>query len=293
MKSMIMTAVVAMAAGSALATGSSSSPFTTVYPNGAGIDKDLLVTSVNSGGIVVNSNRFVYASSITNFDYSGGLNQIRTVRGPWTTNTSPFQKLEAQDGNPHNITTADKQAFNADIRAAFANNNLNNFLDITGGHEWKFEMHFASAIRDNNNGNDNAGELMLFERGSGGANSYFVLQPLSLTGQAIGKSYLVTPEAMQRLSPSRDLPIFDNNGNVAGQQTVEGLLLDLSRDLGVTSLSKLLVRSARAGDAGFPAHLPHGTDIHPDFKIIGIPTPGAAALLGLGGLAVARRRRVK
>jgi hypothetical protein len=84
--------------------------------------------------------------------------------------------------------------------------------------------------------------------------------------------------------------IFDSAGNVVGSQTMEGLALDISL-FGVTQLSGLFIYSAIPGTGGVPINLPPGADTAPDFKIIAIPEPGSAALVLLGALGLAARRR--
>jgi hypothetical protein len=245
-----------------------------------------ILDSVVMGSRTVDPALRVAVESVTGFNTNAGPGVIRIVSGTSTTGTSGFHRLESQDGNASSVSSADRNAFNARIRDAFNNANLNNYLDISDSKSFSFTINFARPIADE----AGIAELFYFERGTGGSNSYLVLQPVNASGNAIGNALLVRPSLTRNLSPEIEVQTFNSSGSPNGKQEITGAAIDIQGAFGLSSLQFLRVTNASVGSNGLTG-LKSGEDKAPDFKILAIPSPGAGAVAMGAVLLAARRRR--
>lgn len=255
------------------------------------------------GGLVLESTQFVYPSRVAGLQYNGGVGEMRVIAGSDTTHpgTKGVTTLEGMDGDSGSISTTDIRRFQNQILDAFSNNNLNHLFDIIpSDRQFRFHVHFDQPIVDNDAGPDNFGEVVYFERGGNGSNS-FIWLAIGSNNKIVGKPYLVDPDTTLSPTPTNRpafIRSYDPQGNPQGVQQVEGLALDISEAFGVTELSAIRVMSVQdyQGLDGFTGWI-NGEDDAPDMKMFAVqsqlvPEPaGAIAVAGLGLVLSARRRR--
>lgn len=311
---------IAVAAGALMlaSTGAVAAPIFHVSgpaTTAGGHEGDALLTGVSFGSASFGADDFIYTANVSNVTYTGALGQFRIASGPKTSKTDPdprvnttsFQPIETLDGDGTSVSAEDRRLFANEIRDAFRNRNLNNYVDlIDPGESYALTVTFASELVDNDPGaDDDVGELLYFERGFGGSNSY-VMIGLDNDGQPVGSpltvmagQVVIDPRDESRfsplaLTPRTEVSIYDSAGNVIGAQEMEGLALDLSEAFGVDRIRSVRV-SVPPGElvgVGPGGHY----DTAPDIKLIGldtgggVPEPAALGLLMMGGALLGRRR---
>jgi len=184
------------AAGFASA-GSPDRPTASFEIRHEGIDADVMLEQV----LLPNGmqyTRFIHASSIDEFTFDGGTGTLRVIAGTETTGTEGSFRLEDLDGNSSSVSPDDLALFNDRALSAFQNDNLNNYIDLSGSHDFSCVVTFDRTVKDNSPDADSTPEILYFERGSGGSNSWLVIEAIDADGNVIG-----TPRVM---SPSEAIP---------------------------------------------------------------------------------------
>ncbi|MEM7626110.1 MAG: hypothetical protein AAF333_10970 [Planctomycetota bacterium] len=163
------------------------------------------------------------------------------------------------------ITEADIEKFEASLRKVMANKNLNNYFDVAGGtHGFDFIMSFELPVMDDDPTQaDVRGELLYFERGTGGGNSWLTLQAVDEDGNALGPAIAISPQETFPTSP-----IFSV---MRSDQKLGGLAIDVSR-LGVSEVQHLRVRKTETTDDGYGPISRGGVDFNADFKVMAVIT---------------------
>ncbi|MEL7089681.1 MAG: hypothetical protein AAGL98_14775, partial [Planctomycetota bacterium] len=84
------------------------------------------------------------------------------------------------------ISEEDIETFEVSLRRVMANKNLNNYFDVASGtHGFDFILSFELPVMDDDPTQaDVRGELLFFERGTGGGNSWLTLQAVDENGGA-------------------------------------------------------------------------------------------------------------
>lgn len=283
-RSLFSVMVLSAVASSAMATG-----FTVDISRPANDGKgDYNLNSIRfSDGTVYNS--FKYAQDVRNLTYNQhSPNDYRVVAGP---NTSISNKVTVLgdshlSGKEVNLTTFLDRA-----EDVFQNRNLNHFFDVHTNCD-----PFGLTIDYRNNPLKD--KILYTERGSGGSNSWVVIQAVDANGNKVGKNYLVNPHSMK--DTGQDVAIYSRSDNPVfhGTQDLSILALDVKRDLGVNQVDFLRVftpqKGVMYGNGLVYSGLGGGQDLAPDFKIIGtgeaVPEPATMALLALAAL---KRRKDK
>ncbi|MEO1237380.1 MAG: hypothetical protein AAFX76_11390 [Planctomycetota bacterium] len=168
------------------------------------------------------------------------------------------------------VTPADLDAFSPLLLRVQANKNLNNYLETQHGYkgveavQFSYTISFEKPVRDSDPAPDVQGEILYFERGTQGGNSWITLQAVDEDGNALGPALAISPDETYVTTPVVDV-------KQAGQQ-IGGLAIDVSR-LGVSEVQHLRVRNTRATDDGYgPVVTSHGSDHEPDHKIMAVIT---------------------
>lgn len=163
------------------------------------------------------------------------------------------------------ISEEDIEMFEVSLRRVMANKNLNNYFDVAGGtHGFDFIISFELPVMDNDPDNpDVRGELLYFERGTGGGNSWLTFQAADENGNALGPALAISPQETFPTSP-----IFSV---YRSSQKLGGLAIDVSR-LGVSEVQHLRVRQTRTSDDGYGSISRGGVDFNADFKIMAVIT---------------------
>ncbi|MEM7576558.1 MAG: hypothetical protein AAF328_03700 [Planctomycetota bacterium] len=168
------------------------------------------------------------------------------------------------DGPTRQVTAADRVAFADALTRAFASPYLNDYFDThyhdaPAGQQFDFILEFDHVLMDNDAGPDDFTELLWFERGPDGGNSWLTLQAVDQDGNALGPPLAVGPDETKNMTPRT---IAAQSGQPFGATGV-----DLSR-LGVSETRYLRVRQTQSGDSGYTG----GGDANPDFKFMAVIT---------------------
>ena len=142
---------------------------------------------------------------------------------------------------------------------AFNNNNLNNYLDSSSGITFSFIIEFDLVVKDNDAGPDDLGEILYFERGSGGGNSWLKMQAVDENGAPLGPWLVIGPNETVQTTPVTT--VTSSNGKVGTTA------IDVSR-LGVSEFKYLRVSNELNGEPAYAG----GGDTQPDFKIMAVMT---------------------
>lgn len=162
------------------------------------------------------------------------------------------------------ISEADVAAFSTAARDVLATRNLNNYIDLAGSPDFALTIHFERPVRDDDpEGPDVRGEILYFERGLGGGNSWLTFQAVDAEGAALGPALAVSPEETMLTVPP--FSVIDE------LQQIGGLTIDVSR-LGVAEVQHLRVRRTTSSDDGYAMIVRERIDFHPDFKVMAVIT---------------------
>ncbi|MEM6458096.1 MAG: hypothetical protein AAF710_01760 [Planctomycetota bacterium] len=170
----------------------------------------------------------------------------------------------ATNSSSNTITDDDIAAFEPALREVLANKNLNNYFDMSGSPDFGFTISFELPVMDDDPDNsDVRGELLFFERGSGGGNSWLTMQAVDEHGAALGPALAISPEETFLTSPAVSV--------LNSSQMIGGLAVDVSR-LGVSEVQHLRVRRTQTSDDGYGPISNTGVDFQPDFKLMAVIT---------------------
>lgn len=184
-----------------------------------------------------------------------------TVGTPGKTFVGDFKN----DGNRAYPTDDDMSAFRDALRDTLANNNLNSYVDMGGGNPYfEFIIEFDLPLKDNDPDPDDFGELLYFERGTNGGNSWLTLQAVTEDGTALGPAIAISPMETIDTSPPVQVSPWSN-------QYIGAVGVDISR-LGVSETRFLKVRKTSTADSGYGNVNRGGIDFNPDFKFMAVIT---------------------
>lgn len=202
-----------------------------------------------------------------NIKIRGGSNITDGVPGEFT--LGGFAKGKKKN----RITAKDIDAFEITLREVFANKNLNNYFDMSGSPDFGFTISFELPVKDDDPDNpDVRGEILFFERGSGGGNSWLTMQAVDEFGTALGPALAISPEETFLTTPQ--FAVLNSS------QKIGGLAVDVSR-LGVSEVQHLRVRRTQTSDDGYKTVSRGGVDFQPDFKLMAVIThPDHLTILG-------------
>lgn len=135
---------------------------------------------------------------------------------------------------------------------------------MTSTPNFGFTIVFEQPVRDSDpEKSDLRGELLYFERGSGGGNSWLTMQAVDEDGNALGPALAIGPQETFVTTPAFDA--------VVNNQQLGGLAIDVSR-LGVDEVQFLRVRRTQpSNDDGYVSGV-SGADFQPDFKLMAVIT---------------------
>ncbi len=187
----------------------------------------------------------------------GGSRITEGISGKW------FLGDSVDDGGSSIATDADVEVFSERLRHALASNNLNWYMDCGGNPVFEFILEFDLVLKDNDPEPDDFGELLYFERGTAGGNSWLTLQAVDEHGNPLGPELAISPEATYDTSPPTQIS--------HSSQYIGATSVDISR-LGVSETRYLLVRSTRTTDSGHYNVSRGGIDYQPDFKFMAVIT---------------------
>lgn len=222
---------------------------------------DALIQSVTMPNGEVYS-EFYRPVSITHFSYSGDGRRFTAEAGSRCTvgiNTDTDLKDADGNGSSNTPSAADIEAMPPFILAALETENLNNYIDTSTNNGWQFVMKFDLPLKDNDEDSDDFGELLYFERGSGGGNSW-------MTFLAVDENNNPLPGATPLAISPTETVLTTPRTVLSGGQDMGAVAIDLSR-LGVSETTYLRVMSSEAGVGGYTSG-----ENRADFKIMAVIT---------------------
>ena len=199
---------------------------------------------------------------ISHFSYSGDGRKFSAYGGDnCTIGYDDEIDLKDVDGGGSNTPSAADLAGMPDhILAVLENQNLNNYVDTSTNNSWEFVMEFDLPLKDNDENADDFGELLYFERGSGGGNSW-------LTFLAVDENNNPLPGAQPlSVSPAETVDTTPQTVLTSNGQRMGAVAIDLSR-LGVSETTHLRVMKPQVGVGGYT-----GGERRPDFKVMAVIT---------------------
>ena len=201
----------------------------------------------------VGISHFTYSGSGTRFSAFGGSNCTIGY------NYALDLKDAVNDGGGDNDTAADRSAMPQHILAVLKNQNLNNYIDISTNNSWEFVMAFDLPLMDNDPNPDDLGELLYFERGFGGGNSWIIFVAVDENNVPLpgAEPLAISPHETVDTTPWTVLKSGQRMGAVA---------VDISR-LGVSKTSYLRVMRPQSGVGGYTSG-----EKRPDFKVMAVIT---------------------
>ena len=155
------------------------------------------------------------------------------------------------------VTTQDREAFAVALTDALASPYLNDYIDVNADVGFGFIIEFDMVLKDNDPGPDDFPELLWFERGPQGGNSWLTLQAVTRDGEPLGPPLVVGPRETVDMTPPTRAANSDQTFGATG--------VDLSR-LGVSETQYLLVRATT------PKERRYEGDLEPDFKFMAVIT---------------------
>lgn len=231
----------------ALATFNVSGPATGNSPDVQG-DAVLNTVEYPSGDVFIS---YYKPANVSDIQYGGDTTKWR-VRGG--TNCTI-----GLSGGAYPLSSVGLASFHDLMLTAFSNKNLNNYLDSSSGITFSFIIEFDLVVKDNDAGPDDLGEILYFERGSGGGNSWVKMQAVDENGAPLGPWLVIGPNETVQTTP--DTTVTSSNGKVGTTA------IDVSR-LGVSEFKYLRVSNELNGEPAYTG----GGDTQPDFKIMAVMT---------------------
>ncbi|MCU0689480.1 MAG: hypothetical protein MUE97_07055 [Phycisphaerales bacterium] len=263
--------------------GSVRPVFEVVNTTGSG-NGPVWLKAVRANGVTYTD--FIFPKYIWDAGYNGGPGAMRVVRGTANGNfeglvkqhnikapgtDGPTGKIEDMDGNGSSVTQADVDGFKHLVLAALGNQNLNYLVDMQGEPTWHFNIAFEKPIKDDNPEPDGTPELIFFERGAGGGNSWITMQLVDANGQLTGKPVAFGSADGVKTNEIARVGTFDNNLRQTGTQEMTGVAIDLSV-FGVTQAHKIQIRHTRDTDTTTRGNRWPGGERQPDWKIMAVQT---------------------
>ncbi len=226
----------------------------------------LLDRIVFSDGVVVPSSAFVYPGQVHQLTYNGPLVRFRTQNGQAATVGNPgLRYIENEDGNPSSISDQDRLFFADRMETAWANNNLNNRVQLQTQAGYSFIVGLQTQIWDSNFSYDARPELFIFEDQG---NSVLTIQPLDEEFNNIGTPAEVRAVDIASINPNKVwVGRWNQNGSPqSGTYELKMYAIDLNR-LGVTHLKWFRITTDVQG----------GGEASADLKIVAVDTSPAPA----------------
>ncbi len=172
----------------------------------------------------------------------------------------------SNDSSDHNVTQADLIGFRDALQTSLADTKLTHYVDaINTDPHFSFIIEFEQPLMDNDDGPDEFGELLYFERGAGNGNSWLTIQAVERDGTPLGPPLAISPDETAQTVPAIQL----THGDANSAQRFGAVAIDLSR-LGVSETRYLRVRHTIDSDPGYRSDIP--SDKAPDFKFLAIIT---------------------
>lgn len=229
-----------------LATFHVSGPATGNSPD---LEGDAVLNTVEypSGDVFIN---FYKPVNVSDIQYDGNTSHWRVRGGDHST-------IGLTD--TYKLSSVGPESFRDLMLTAFRNNNLNNYLDAGSGIWFSFIIEFDLVVKDNDPDPDDFGEILYFERGSGGGNSWLKIQAVDENGAPLGPWLVIGPNETVQTTP---VTTVTSSGQKVGTTAI-----DVSR-LGVSEFKYLRVSSHLDGEPAYTG----GGDTQPDFKIMAVMT---------------------
>jgi hypothetical protein len=223
-------------------------------------EDDLLLQSVTwDDGTVCD--QFIFASAVTDVAYEGSTYKLRVVTGHESTVGDPgVFHIQDEDGDGDSISSEDLDLFADRILNAWNHNNINAYVHRRTNALFSFIVEYEEVIRDNDAGDDDVGELLVFEISG---NSWVQIEAVDEDGNILGTPVVVGHYL--KISPyNLYTRKYNNDGDpTCGHYDIKAIGVDLS-DLGVTEARRFRVRS--------PENPPGGGDIKACFRVVGVQT---------------------
>lgn len=205
--------------------------------------------------------QFIYASSVTDVEYEGTADKLRSITGHQCTLGTPgVFNIQDEDGDGSSVSPEDMSLFAARILDTWSTPNINAYIHRRTNAHFSCTVEFEEDIFDNSPFSDLAGELLVFEISG---NSWVQIEALDENGEIMGSPVVVGNYS--KIAPyNLYTRKYDDDGNPqTGQYEIKAIAVDLS-DLGVNRVRTLRVRS--------PENPPGGGDIKACFRVIGVKT---------------------
>jgi hypothetical protein len=224
-------------------------------------------------GMLLRYDRFHYVSRVTDFQYNGAPGTLRITVGPDCSSGAVPHRIEDGDGNSSSISATDLAIFNDHATAAFNNVNLNHFVDIQNSGSARFScvLEFDELVKDDSILDDDVPEIIYFERGSGGGNSFLTIEALDADGNVVGRPLLIGPDDGIHCTPPAMVATLNNDLSFKGQQEMTGVAIDMS-DLGVVAFQRLRARTPVSSDRDRNGVAYSGGEVEADFKLVVVQT---------------------
>lgn len=198
---------------------------------------------------------------VSHFTYSGNGRNFKAKAGSRVTvGLSTTKTLGSLDGSgSSNVSSTDLEMMPEHILAALESENLNNYVDTSTNNGWQFVMKFDLPLKDNDPNPDAFGELLYFERGKGGGNSW-------MTFLAVDENNNPLPGATALAVSPNETVMTTPRTIISSGQDMGAVAIDISR-LGVTETTYLRVMKSEPGVGGFSSG-----ESKADFKIMAVIT---------------------
>jgi len=233
---------------------------------------DVIMGAVDFG-MMLRFDSFHYVSRVTDFQYNGDPGTLRITVGPDCSSGAAPHRIEDGDGDPSSVSETDLEIFNAHATEAFNNVNLNHFVDIqhSGSAQFSCILEFDELVKDDSILDDDVPEIIYFERGSGGGNSFLTIEALDADGNVVGRPLLIGPDDGIHCTPAAMVATLNNDLTYRGEQEMTGVAIDMS-DLGVVAFQRLRARTPVSTDLDRNGVAYSGGEVEADFKLVVVQT---------------------